>query len=138
MGHHKNEALDRRDKRAAAKAKKDSWAIWVSTHTVMFTPDEIARLLDDEEHGEMNCLEFIEALTEVGMKTTFKWDRRTDQYVVNLFRDDPEQPDAGYAIQVKATSYDRCVRGLALCLGNLDDFNLLEVTALRETFLAAY
>lgn len=123
-----------RDKRKAKKDKAQSWAEWVQTHTILFTASEQANILSDLEEEDVDVLKFCTALSDVGIKSSFKYHRRQNQYELRIFRDDPGAADAGYALQVRANNFERCVAGMLFAIKDVQDFNIREVTELRERF----
>ena len=121
-------------KKAHKKKHESNWAAWVNTHTCVFNTEEVYLILELEKEGIPDMADFITQMADIGIKTTCKYDRRTNQYHMQVFRDNPEMVDAGYAISVKASSFQRCVIAMTFALGDTQVFNLEQLTEVREGF----
>lgn len=132
MGHHKQAELDRRSKRNARSEQNTGYVSWIDGHALTLTTAEKEQVMGSLEEQPINALTVLDELSEVGLKTSFKYDRKNDTYLVTVYRVDPEYPDAGYTLTARAKSFDRCMGALLFALEDVQDFNLIEVKSIRE------
>lgn len=124
--------MEKRNKRLTARENRQR-ADWVAGFTLRLAADEKERVLDDLTHGGPDMNVFLQELGAVGIKTSVSYDRKKDGYTVTIFRNDPEFPDAGYTLSSQGRTIERCVQALIFALKDVQDFNILEIVAARES-----
>lgn len=119
-------------KRKRGKTEEANWAEWVHTHTILFSMEEISEIMSELQDESPNLPLVLTEFADEGLKSTFKYNRRKNQYQLRVFRDNPNVGDAGYAVVVEANSFERCVAGFLYAMRDLQEFNLKMLVSERE------
>ena len=114
------------------KVEETNWAEWKHTHTLLFNMREVENILSALLEEPPDMIRVLKEFADEGLKSSFKYNRRKNQYQLRVFRDDPRAGDAGYAIVVEANDFERCMAGFLYAMSDITDFNLRALVTERE------